>query len=205
MANLISPYGGKLVDLVASGERLEELRRQAASLPTVQISERAACDLELMATGGFSPLDRFMDREDYRAVVDDMRLADGTLFPIPVTLPVDLDDPKALGAAVALRDSRNHLLAVMDVEDVYEWDRDRTARGVLGSVDVRHPPGRGDARLGQVQPLRPPPGARPAPAPRLPRIAADPATGPRGRWPAPAGRTWSPSRPATRCTASTKS
>ena len=139
MANLISPYGGELVDLVANGEQLEELRDEAASLPTVQISERAACDLELMATGGFSPLDRFMSREDYRSVVDDMRLADGTLFPIPVTLPVDADDPKTLDGAVALRDSRNDLLAVMDVEDVYEWDRDWTARRVLGSVDVRHP------------------------------------------------------------------
>ncbi len=140
MSNLIPPYGGELVDLVASGEQLEELRGEAARLPAVRISERAACDLELMATGGFSPLDRFMSREDYQSVVDDMRLADGTLFPIPVTLPVDLDDAKALGdATVALRDSQNHLLAVMDVEDVYEWDRDRTARRVLGSVDVRHP------------------------------------------------------------------
>ena len=139
MTNLISPYCGELVDLVASGEQLEELRDQAARLPTVQISERAACDLELMATGAFSPLDRFMDREDYRSVVDDMRLADGTLFPIPVTLPVDLDDAKALDGTVSLRDSQNHLLAVMDVEDVYEWDRDWTARRVLGSVDIRHP------------------------------------------------------------------
>lgn len=104
MTNLISPYCGELVDLVASGEQLEELRDQAARLPTVQISERAACDLELMATGAFSPLDRFMDREDYRSVVDDMRLADGTLFPIPVTLPVDLDDAKALDGTVSLRD-----------------------------------------------------------------------------------------------------
>ena len=139
MTNLISPYCGELVDLVASGEQLEELRDQAARLPTVQISERAACDLELMATGAFSPLDRFMDREDYRSVVEDMRLADGTLFPIPVTLPVDVDDSKALDGTVSLRDSQNHLLAVMDVEDVYEWDRDWTARRVLGSVDIRHP------------------------------------------------------------------
>ena len=139
MTNLISPYCGDLVDLVASGEQLEELRDQAARLPTVQISERAACDLELMATGAFSPLDRFMDREDYRSVVDDMRLADGTLFPIPVTLPVDLDDTAALDGTVSLRDSQNHLLAVMDVEDVYEWDRDWTARRVLGAVDIRHP------------------------------------------------------------------
>ena len=139
MTNLISPYGGELVDLVAVGEQLEELRAEAARLPTVQISERAACDLELMATGAFSPLDRFMNGEDYRSVVDDMRLADGTLFPIPVTLPVDVDDEVKLDGRVTLRDLRNHVLAIMDVEDIYEWDRDGTARSVLGTVDVRHP------------------------------------------------------------------
>ena len=139
MTNLISPYGGELVDLVSVGEQLEELRAEAARLPTVQISERAACDLELMATGAFSPLDRFMNGEDYRSVVDDMRLADGTLFPIPVTLPVDVDDEVKLDGRVALRDLRNHVLAIMDVEDIYEWDRDGTARSVLGTVDVRHP------------------------------------------------------------------
>ena len=80
-----------------------------------------------------------MNGEDYRSVVDNMRLADGTLFPIPVTLPVDVDDEVKLDGRVALRDLRNHVLAIMDVEDIYEWDRDGTARSVLGTVDVRHP------------------------------------------------------------------
>ena len=82
---LIPPYGGTLVDLRAPAEALAELRARAATLPSLQLSERAVCDLELLATGAFSPLDRFMGQADYERVVDEMRLADGTLFPIPVT------------------------------------------------------------------------------------------------------------------------
>ena len=137
--NLIAPYGGELVDFIVSGESAAELRAESSVLPSVQISERAVCDLELLATGGFSPLNRFMSEEDLRAVVTDMRLADGTLFPIPVTLPVDDVSDLALDRRVVLRDSRNNLLAVMDVEQIYEWDRDEISQTVFGSLDLRHP------------------------------------------------------------------
>ncbi len=138
-SNLIAPYGGALVDLIAPPDEAEELRGEAARLPSVQISARAECDLELLATGGFSPLDGFMAREDFLSVVETMRMADGTLFPIPITLPVDASDGARLGSRVALRDSRNDILAVMDVEDAYEWDWRETALGVFGSLDERHP------------------------------------------------------------------
>ena len=138
-SNLISPYGGELVNVIAGGEQAEELWAESSGLPSIQISERAVCDLELIATGGFSPLDRFMNREDFRSVVNDMRLANGTLFPIPVTLPVGADAGAVLDGRVALRDSRNNLLAVMDVEDIYEWDLEDTAQRVFGTLDVRHP------------------------------------------------------------------
>ena len=136
---LIAPYGGRLVNSIVSGKETEELREEAAMLPFIQISDRAACDLELIATGGFSPLDRFMAKEDFQSVVSCMRLADGTLFPIPVTLPVPQHVGAALGDRVALRDSHNNLLAVMDVEEAYEWDLESTAFGVAGTLDVRHP------------------------------------------------------------------
>ena len=136
---LITPYGGSLVSAIVSREEAEGLREEATVLPSIQISDRAACDLELIATGGFSPLDRFMGKDDFRSVVDCMRLADGTLFPIPVTLPVPHDVGVALDGRVALRDSYNNLLAIMDVEDVYEWDLESTATGVFGTLDVRHP------------------------------------------------------------------
>lgn len=138
-AEIIAPYGGELVNLVASEDRARRLRDEAARLPSVQISERAVCDLEMLATGGFSPLDRFMTREDMRSVVEGMRTADGVLFPIPVTLPTDAESAPPLDSRVALRDSRNNALAVMDVEEVYEWDWEDTAREVYGTLDPRHP------------------------------------------------------------------
>src|SRR5919107_1624669 len=83
---LVAPYGGRLVSLLAEGEGREELRARAAGLPRLQLTPRSLCDLELIATGGFSPLARFMNRADYERVLEEMRLADGTLFPLPLTL-----------------------------------------------------------------------------------------------------------------------
>ena len=85
---LIEPYGGKLVDLLVYGEEREELVEKATGLPSIQLSPRSLCDLELLATGGYSPLDRFMGETDYVRVLNEMRMTDGTVFPIPVTLPV---------------------------------------------------------------------------------------------------------------------
>ena len=80
--DLIEPYGGALVDLLASGEERAELARRAAESASVQLSARAMCDLELLATGAFSPLDRFMSQADAERVAAEMRLKGGTLFPI---------------------------------------------------------------------------------------------------------------------------
>lgn len=131
---LITPYGGSLIDLCV---RNEELAARAAQLPRLQLSDRNLCDLEILATGGFSPLDRFMGERDYRSVLEDMRLADGSLFPIPITLSVR-SDPK-LDREVALTDQRNNLLAIMQVEEIYEWDPVSEAKSVYGTTDVRHP------------------------------------------------------------------
>ncbi|MGH7629883.1 MAG: bifunctional sulfate adenylyltransferase/adenylylsulfate kinase [Gemmatimonadales bacterium] len=136
---LIPPYGGSLVDLRAPAEALPELRAHASALPSLQISDRAICDLELLAVGAFSPLDRFLGRADYERVLGEMRLADGTLFPIPVTLPVEPGDALKLDAEVALRDGKNNLLATLRIEEIYEWDREEFARRVLGTTDAKHP------------------------------------------------------------------
>ena len=136
---LVFPFGGKLVDLVISGDESDKLRESASHLPSIQLTERAACDLELLAVGGFSPLDRFMSQADFQSVLDTMRIADGTLFPIPITLPVDNLDQIELDKSIALRDSKYNLLAVMDVEEIYEWDLDEASEKVLGSTDIAHP------------------------------------------------------------------
>lgn len=136
---LISPYGGKLVNLVVAGEERDELLAKAGRLPWVQISARSLCDLELLATGAFSPLDRFMRKADYERVLTEMRLSDGTLFPIPITLPVDEAAVPNWGEQITLSDARNNPLAVMQLEEVYHWDPQREARLVLGTTDPRHP------------------------------------------------------------------
>jgi sulfate adenylyltransferase len=138
-ASLIPPYGGALVDLLVDAESREALREEAGQLPHLQLSDRMLCDLELLAVGAFSPLDRFMGREDLERVVEEMRLADGHVFPIPIDLPLGKDDPLREGDRVALRDQKNVTLAVMTVEEIYEWDRRKTALNVLGSTDPRHP------------------------------------------------------------------
>ncbi len=138
-ANLITPYGGKLVNLLVEGEEREELLARSSRLPSVQISARALCDLELLATGAFSPLDRFMRKADYERVLTEMRLNDGTLFPIPVTLPLDESALPSWSEQITLCDARNNTIAVMQIEEVYHWDPQREARLVLGTTDPRHP------------------------------------------------------------------
>lgn len=137
--NLISPYGGQLVDLMVSAAEADALRQHANTLPSVQLSDRAICDLELMAMGAFSPLDRFMGEADYRSVLETMRLTDGTIFPIPVTLPVEDRDDLQVGKEIALRDRRNLILAVMTIDEIYGWDLDEAAQKVFGTLDPRHP------------------------------------------------------------------
>ena len=142
-AGLIPPYGGNseedLVNLVVTGDEREALVERASHLPSVQISARALCDLELIATGGFSPLTRFMGKADYERVLTEMRLKDGTLFPIPVTLPLDENTLPSYAEAITLNDSRNNTIAVMEIEEVFPYDPQREARLVLGTTDPRHP------------------------------------------------------------------
>jgi len=139
MTSLIQPYKGNLVDLLVPNAERESIISHAARLPRIQLTQRNLCDLELLATGAFSPLKTFMNSQDYRSVVHDMRLADGTLFPIPITLPVPSTDHISEGAEIVLADDHNDLLAIMRVEEIYEWDRQEEAKLVYGTTDLRHP------------------------------------------------------------------
>jgi len=136
---IIRPYHGELVNLLVEGEERAELVERANKLPSVQLSHRSLCDLELLSIGGFSPLNRFMGKADYTRVLQEMRLANGTLFPIPITLPIADPTTVRLGQDVALRSPNNDLLATMTVEELFEWDAGEEAQLVLGTKDVRHP------------------------------------------------------------------
>lgn len=139
-SNLIEPYGGKLVNLLVAPEEVEERLAYAAKLPSVRLTKRNEYDLELLAVGAFSPLDRFMGEADYRSMLDTMRLKNGYLSPIPIVLPIDEDQTNIrIGQQVALHDTRNDIVAIMTVEEIYEWDLAETARKVFGSEDLRHP------------------------------------------------------------------
>jgi sulfate adenylyltransferase len=136
---LAPPFGEKLVNLMVEPEQRAELLAYARRLPGIQVSPRAGYDLELLASGAFSPLDRFMGKADYQRTLTEMRLADGTLSPIPVTLPVDGGAISPGVEAVALHGSNGQPLAVMDIEEVFSYDKVREARLVLGTTDPKHP------------------------------------------------------------------
>jgi sulfate adenylyltransferase len=137
-STLIAPYGGKLVDLAVPVEAFDELKAYASQLPSIQISPRSVCDLELLATGAFSPLDRFMGQNDLQRVLDEMRLVNGTIFPIPVTLPVEAT-LTFLDGDIALRNNEYELLGVLTIDEIYQWDQIEFANKVFGTQDLRHP------------------------------------------------------------------
>ncbi len=138
--SLITPYGGELISLVTESlERKKELIELSQSLSSIQLTARSQCDLELLANGGFSPLDRFMGENDYLRVLYEMRLNNGALFPMPITLTADPSELPEIGNYLTLKDSRNNLLAVMQLQEVFPWSARREAQLVLGTTDSRHP------------------------------------------------------------------
>ncbi len=136
---LIPPYGGKLVSLLATDGEREELLARVPELPSIKISQRAVHDLELLAVGAFSPLDRFMGKADYERVLREMRLIDGTLWPLPITLTADPEELPPVGRQLVLRNALNEPLAIMTLEEVFAWDREKEARLAYGTNDPRHP------------------------------------------------------------------
>ena len=138
-ANLIPPYGGKLVNLLASEHEHDDLVARLPKLPSIKISMRAQCDLELLATGGFSPLDRFMDKATYERVLDEMRMDGGTLWPLPITLTANPSELPTVGNEIVLRNALNDPLAIMRLEEVFSWNPEKEARLAYGTDDARHP------------------------------------------------------------------
>ena len=138
---LIAPHGGHLVD--RTGSRPDKLDR----LETVTLTSRELSDLDMLASGALSPLEGFMGRDDYERVVDEMRLVRGLPWALPVCLAVDRSPQDD---RVALADQRGRKLAVLDVDDVYEYDREREAERCFRTTDEAHP---GVARLYAQKPL----------------------------------------------------
>jgi sulfate adenylyltransferase len=134
---LIDPHGGELVDLLVPADQRERLAADVAGLQSVTLSARQAADLELLAVGGFSPLRGFQGSEDWRSVVEEMRLADGLPWSIPVTLATDVD--ASVGDDLALEDAGGRPLGVLSVGEIFERDSEREAETVYRTTDDAHP------------------------------------------------------------------
>jgi sulfate adenylyltransferase len=140
-ATLIPPHGGELVDAIVSAGEVDALRAAAAGLPSLELDARELADLELIATGAVSPLRGFLGREDYQSVVQRMRLSNGTVWPLPLTLAVS-DEQRAVlevGREVALRDSSGSVRAVLRISDLFERDPLEEARRVYRTESSSHP------------------------------------------------------------------
>ena len=141
MNNLITPHGGTLCNHIANENKIAELKESAIGLKSLTLNERQLCDIELLMNGAFSPLKGYMLQEDYHSVIENMRLNDGTVWPMPVTLDVSGDFAGTLekGEKITLRDMEGLLLAIMDVEDIWEPNLKDEAVKVFGSEDPKHP------------------------------------------------------------------
>jgi sulfate adenylyltransferase len=127
------------VNLIVAPARADEMKATAKDHASLTLDERGLCDLELLATGAFSPLRGFMGKADYVRVVQEMRLANGTLWPLPVTLPVTPSDQVKEGKILALRDVYGNLLAFLHIEEIFAHDKEAEARTAYGSTDAKHP------------------------------------------------------------------
>ena len=136
-----APHGGTLVNRVLSGDEARSAEQTASNLKKAPIGERVQADLELIAIGGLSPLTGFMGQADYRAVVEEMRLANGLPWTIPVVLDVDAETGKSLenGERLALVDDGGQVAAVLTVDDVYSFDAKNEARKVYRTDEDAHP------------------------------------------------------------------
>lgn len=138
---LILPHGGQLINRVADAQAAAALRSQAADLPNITLSAKQACDLEMIAIGAFSPLDGFVGKADFESICKQMRLANGTVWPIPITLAVS-DEVKATlqsGGRAALKHADGTLMAIIDVQEIYPHDKKLEIPNVFRTEDEAHP------------------------------------------------------------------
>ena len=138
---LNTPYAGKLVNLIANQDEIQKLKQQSLNLPSWDLTERQICDIELLLNGGFSPLTGFMNQADYHSVLKTMRLANGILWPMPITLDVSEELAKKLSVTdkLALRDAEGVVIAILTISDIWQVDKQAEAQAVFATNDEKHP------------------------------------------------------------------
>lgn len=128
-----------LVNLLVDRDRSREISVLSGKIPSLVLSSRNVCDLELLANGGFSPLRTFMTQKDYLSVLEKMELSDGTFWPLPITLTANPEEIPKVGELLALRSECYDLLAVMKLEEIFSWDQELEGKYAYGTTDIAHP------------------------------------------------------------------
>ncbi|KEO61429.1 bifunctional sulfate adenylyltransferase/adenylylsulfate kinase [Thioclava indica] len=135
------PIHAPIPELYVSYESAQKLKVEAGELPSWDLTARQVCDLELLMNGGFNPLKGFMSEEDYNGVVDNMRLSDGALWPMPINLDVSEKFAEGVeeGQDIALRDQEGVILAILSITDKWVPNKSHEAEKVFGADDLAHP------------------------------------------------------------------
>lgn len=140
------PHGGKLVNLMLEGREKEEWLEKVNKLTKIRVTPVTLANIEMLAVGGYSPLTGFMDKETYQSVVREMRLPNGLVWPIPITLPVSEDELKGVTSSEAIAicgecygDSEPKVYAIVQVRDVFKRNKEEEAKLVFGTTDTNHP------------------------------------------------------------------
>jgi len=135
------PHGGELKNLYLPAEEAEAEKQAAREFASWDLTERQLCDIELLLNGAFSPLEGFLGKDDYESVVENMRLASGVLWPVPITLDVSEEFAGSIqgGDRIALRDLEGVIIATLEVADIWTPDKNAEAQGVYGTADEAHP------------------------------------------------------------------
>lgn len=155
MRNLVPPHGKKLISLLVGDEEKKKAIELAKDMPKIKLSSLEYSDLIMLAIGAFSPLDKFMGKDDYESVLESMRLSNGILWPTPITLSVSKEKANKIGQDeyIALIDpDKEKLIAIMKVEEKYNYNKNKEALSVFGTEDISHPGvkkvfGKGDVNL----------------------------------------------------------
>ena len=141
MEGSINPHGGRLVNRILEGKEREEALERAKSLKSISVSSRILSDLELISVGAFSPNEGFMRKEDYESVVENMRLKNGVVWSIPLTLSVSKEEAADLkeGEDIALIDESQNPIAILHLEEKFSYDNQKEAKEVYRTTDEAHP------------------------------------------------------------------
>jgi len=141
MTELIKPHGGKLVDYFAKGEELKELQKEVKALKTLKVSKKTQCDLEMIGIGAFSPLNGFVSKKDYESIVENMRLANGLTWPIPIALQVKKEEYETIKdqKKIGLIDDSGEIAAILLISEIYQPDQNKEAQNIYKTTDIAHP------------------------------------------------------------------